>query len=172
LVDVDSNVLGDLGSQLRVHLIPMLDHLFFDINSARVEVVTDVLDCLLPVVFREDISEEDTWLLVVGVGMSVCVPSSLPGGLELVPLGSWLLHRPTHSVGLVVDLSLPIVGDVHGAVPLVVVHSGLVGAIDGNLIIVGAKSVSVGVGVGEESALEHLVVGRFYAWHHVGGGEG
>ena len=122
--------------------------------------------------FGQHSSEEDSGLLPVGVRVGVGVPPNLPGCLELVPLGRWLLDRPAHSIGLIVNLTFFVGCDVHGAISLIVIHSGLVWAVDRNLLIVGAQSVSVGVGVGEESALEHLVVGGFDPWHHVGGGEG
>ena len=55
---------------------------------------------------------------------------------------------------------------------MVVGDSGSEGAVDGDLVIVGSESVSVGVGVGEESALEHSVVGGLNAGDHVAWGKG
>ena len=46
------------------------------------------------------------------------------------------------------------------------------GAVDGDALVVDAEAVAVGVSVGEQSGLEHLVGGGLDAGHHVGGGEG
>jgi hypothetical protein len=45
-----------------------------------------------------------------------------------------------------------------GTISLIVGHGASVWAVDGNLVIVGAESVPVGVRVGEKSSLEHLAV--------------
>ena len=61
----------------------------------------------------------------------------------------------------------------HGAVALEV--AGLVGGaggVDGELLVVGADAVAVGVWVGEEAGLEDGVGGGLDAGDQVGGGEG
>ena len=46
------------------------------------------------------------------------------------------------------------------------------GAVDRDALVVDTEAVAVGVCVGEESCLEHLVGGGLDTRHHVGGGEG
>lgn len=46
-----------------------------------------------------------------------------------------------------------IVGEAHGTIALVVGDPGSEGTVDRNLQVVGAQTVAVGVGVGEEAAL-------------------
>lgn len=54
---------------------------------------------------------------------------------------------------------------------MVVGHGCTVGLVDRELEVVGPQAVAVGVRVGEEAALEHLVVGDVDTWDEVGGGE-
>lgn len=49
-------------------------------------------------------------------------------------------------------------------------HLSSVGTVDGDLLVVLAESVAVGVRVVQESSLEHLVHGGFDTGHQVGGG--
>ena len=49
---------------------------------------------------------------------------------------------------------------------------GVQGAVDGDLLVVDAETVALGVGVAEEAGLEHGVDGGFDAGDEVGGGEG
>lgn len=60
-------------------------------------------------------------------------------------------------VGLVIGSTSLVSIDGGGAISLIVSDSSSVGAVDGDLIKVSTESVSVGIGVREESALEHLV---------------
>ena len=61
--------------------------------------------------------------------------------------------------------------DSHGSVSLSVMDLGSVGAVDGDLVVVGSQSVSMSVGVREQSALEHLVKRGFHAGNEMSGGE-
>jgi hypothetical protein len=45
-------------------------------------------------------------------------------------------------------------------------------SVDGDLLVVDAEAVALGVGVGEEAGLEDRVSGGFDAGHQVGWGEG
>lgn len=62
--------------------------------------------------------------------------------------------------------------DAHGTVTLVVGDSSSVGAVDGDLVVVSTESVSVGIRVREQTALEHLVQRGFHTRHQVRGREG
>jgi hypothetical protein len=77
------------------------------------------------------------------------------------------------AVGLVVNGELVAVTlNGHGAITDVVVsHLSSVGAVNRNLLVVGAKSVTVGIGVVQETSLQHLVHAGFNTRDQVGGGE-
>jgi len=60
--------------------------------------------------------------------------------------------------------------DGHGAITNVVTtHACSVGAVNGDLLVVRAKSVTVGVGVVQQATLQHLVVRGFNTVDQVGG---
>lgn len=71
----------------------------------------------------------------------------------------------------VVGVGAVVAMDVHETVAMPGAE-GLEGAVDGDLLIVAAEAVAVGVWVGEEAGLEDGVGRRFDAGDHVGGGEG
>ena len=73
--------------------------------------------------------------------------------------------------GGIVGVGAVVAVDGHDAVALVGVE-GAQGCIDGNLLVVDAESVAVGVRVGEESGLQDWVGGGLDARDHVGGGKG
>lgn len=75
-------------------------------------------------------------------------------------------------VGFVVDLRALVAVDTHRPISDIVGDASFVGAVDGNLFVVSAKAVAMSVGVREETALEHLVEGRFNAGNEVRGREG
>jgi len=82
-----------------------------------------------------------------------------------------ILHWPSLRVGLVVHGTSRVTMDAHRAVSDIVGHSGPVGAIDGNLIVICAKSVSLRIGIREEPTLQHLIIAWLNAWHEVRGRE-
>jgi len=64
------------------------------------------------------------------------------------------------------------VAESHGeTISLVVSNSGSVWAVNGELLIVGTETVSVSIGVREETTLKHLVQGRLNTWNQVAGSE-
>jgi len=62
--------------------------------------------------------------------------------------------------------------DSHGSVTLSIDHSSSVWAVDGNLIVICPKPVSVGIGIGEKSSLEHLINRWFHSGHEMTRREG
>jgi hypothetical protein len=83
-----------------------------------------------------------------------------------------VLNWPIVTVGLVVGSTTLVSINSGGAISLIVGNSSSVRAVDGDLVVVGTQSVSVGVGVREDSALEHLVIGELNTWDNMGWGEG
>lgn len=65
-----------------------------------------------------------------------------------------------------------VVSHSHGTIPLVVLRAGTVRAVHRDLVVVGSQTMAMGVIVGKETTLKHLIWGRLNAWHKVGRGEG
>ena len=87
--------------------------------------------------------------------------------VDLVEVISWLLEADWGNAGEVV-WSSPLVEESHRTVSLEVSH--LVRdnrLVDGELLVVNTDSVSVSIGVGEESGLENRVGRWFDTWNHV-----
>ena len=132
----------------------------------------DVVDQVGSVLRAHDLSVQGSGLgeITVGVGGSVSLDQA--ANSEGAQCEALVLDGASEAVGLVVRGGSLVAIHVHGAVSLVVGHSGSEGAVDGDLVIVGSESMSVGVGVGEESALEHSIIGGLNAGNHVAWGEG
>jgi hypothetical protein len=62
--------------------------------------------------------------------------------------------------------------DLRGTISEVVGNASAVRAVNRDLLVVLTESVAVSVGVGEQTALEHLVVGRLNAGNEMRRGEG
>jgi len=65
-----------------------------------------------------------------------------------------VFRRAREGVGEVVGSARLVPIHAHGAVALVVADAGVERAIDGDLLVVGAEAVAVGVSVGEETSLK------------------
>ena len=79
------------------------------------------------------------------------------GECKLSLLLAWVLDWTVVRVGLVVGTTTLVSIYGSGTISLIVSDSSSVGAVDGDMIEVSTESVSVSIGVREESALEHLV---------------
>ncbi len=60
----------------------------------------------------------------------------------------------------------------HRAVPLIVLRTSTIWAVDGDLMVVSSQAVAVGVIVCKETTLKHLVWRWLNTWNKVGRGEG
>ena len=143
-----------------------------DISVGSFQVSDDVVDQVGSVLRAHDLSEEGSGLGEVAVGVGGSVSLDQATNSEGAQGEALVLNGSSEAVGFVVGGGSLVAINAHGAVSLVVGHSGSEGAVNGDLVIVGSESVSVGVGVGEESALEHSVVGGLNAGNHVAWGEG
>jgi len=103
--------------------------------------------------------------VLMGVSASVSAHS------ERCHLLSGVLYRAVVAVWLVVNGAALISINSARAISLVVGNSSSVRAVDGDLVIVGTESVSVGVGVREDSALKHLISGELNTGDDMGWGE-
>jgi hypothetical protein len=156
---------------LRIHLSEELYLFLLYLASGILQRSGDVGDKVLPVLFLHDLSEQRSGLLEVVIGMDVLVPTGETGDGLLTPSLGGILFHVVNGVRLIVSGSAVVTIDLHEAISLVVSDSGSVRTIYWDLIVVGSESVSVGVWVGEESSLEHLVVGGLDAGNQVGGRE-
>ena len=174
LLDGDADGLGDACTVLGVDLVEVGKDALLDVAAALAQSTRDVGDDLCSHCIVEDIAEEGAGLLVVGVGVLVGVTASLANHRLLCPgVDRGLDGSAGDGVGLVVGLGAITAIYGHETITgVVVAHASAVGAVDGDLVVVGAKSVPVGVRVVDEASLEHLVVGGLNTWDHVGGGEG
>merc|ERR1719218_469122 len=134
-------------------------HVLLDLSALDgSEWTREVGDEVLSVLLTEDSVPENSWLLKVGVWMSVVESTGLTLQGLLAPGISWILLWTSLSVWLMVDGG-SLVSVVGVVVSLIVGNSSSVWAVNWHLVVVGSESVSVGIWVGEESSLEHLVVG-------------
>lgn len=171
-----STLLGlllDGSSQLlidpREHVVGSLS----DIRGSTAQVTRHVADEVLLLARRspQDVPEPGGLDKVLVGNLSEQVVDSLAGpvlvlagGLE-VAVGQVLAGARVGVAGAVVAV------DDHGPVALEGVE-GDGGGVDGDLLVVGAEAVAVGVGVGEEAGLEDGVGRGFDSGHEVRGGEG
>lgn len=137
----------------------MSNKTLLNILAAFAESTGDVVDNTLALGVVEDLAEELTSLLVVIVRVIVSVAAdltvvggSVPGGMlsnsdgaSGVRVRSVILSRAEVSI------------DAHGTITLVGVNTGSVGAVNGDLFVVGSESMSVSIRVREKTSLEHLV---------------
>lgn len=123
------------------------------------------------VVFVHDLSEEDSWLFIIIVRVSMVMSTSDTRNLNWSPLLGGILNWAVQSVRLIVGSASLIAINGSRTVSLVVSKSSFVWAVNGDLIEVGSESMAMSIRVGEKSALKHLVIGGFNSWHHVGGSE-
>ena len=162
LLDWEANGLGNTGTVLGVNLVEVRKDTLLDVTAALAESTGNIFDDLCSHVVIEDLAEELTRLLVVGVGVLVWVSSN--DGVDVLAMDGPLLaalNWTALGVWLVVDHAAHASSGDHHAVALVVWASeGLQvpWAVDGDVVVVGTESPSVGIGVVDESSLEHLAV--------------
>ena len=168
-VSGDAKALGNSLTILRINLVEKLDHLLLDFSSGTTETAADVLDQVSPVSLIHHLSEESSGLLEIIIGVLMRVSASEAGERKLSLLLAWVLNRAVMRVGLIIGTTSLVSIDGGGAISLIVSDSSSVGAVDGYLIEVSTESVSVGIGVREESPLEHLVCRWLNTWDGVSG---
>ena len=168
-VSGNAKALGNSLTILRINLVEKLDHLLLDFSSGTTETAADVLDQVSPVSLVHYLSEESSGLLEIIIGVLMRVSASEAGERKLSLLLAWVLNWAVVRVGLIIGTTTLVSIDGGGAISLIVSDSSSVGAVYGDLIEVSTESVSVGVGVREESPLEHLVCRWLNTWDGVSG---
>jgi len=119
--------------------------------------------------FIEDLVEERAWLLIVSVWVSVCVSTDRSSEFMLVDSKLLVLLWSFNLTWFVVRSLAIAASNVHDTITLVVsgTQSCSVWTVDRNLMVVGSKTMSMGVSVVDKSALKHLVVGSLNSWNEV-----
>jgi hypothetical protein len=164
---------GNAGSVLVVDLVEVSDESLLDVTTALAERAGEVLNQVSAVGVVVDLSEEGARLLVVVVRVLVWV--SADSAADWVSMDGVLLVLNWAEVGLwlVIWLAAIVAIDAHGAITdIVSTEACSKWAVNWDLLVVWSETMSVGVWVVEESALEHLVVGWLNSWHQVRWGEG
>lgn len=153
----DAESLGNSLTILRINFVEKLDHLLLNVSSGTTEAGANIVNKVSSVSFSHNFPEESSWLLEIIVRMlmrvSACKASHWELRLFLCGILNWAIVR----IWLIVGATSLVAVDGSGAISLIVGNSSSVGAVDGNLVIISSKSVSVSVGVREKSALEHLI---------------
>ena len=155
-----------------VDLVDVGEEAFLDVSSGAREWAGKVRNEVLSISLGVDLVPEDSWLFIWGVWMRIFVSAGLSADGELGPSCLGVLLWSVEDVWLVVNSRPEVAVDCGGTVSLVVGNSGSVRAVDWDLLVVLAESISVGVWVGEESSLEHLIVGWLDTWDEVAWREG
>lgn len=171
-VSRDTKALGNSLTILGINLIEKLDHLLLDFSSGTTETAADVLDQVSPVSLVHYLSEESSGLLEIIIRVLMRVSASEAGERKLSLLLAWVLNWAVLRVRLIIGTTTLVSIDGGGTISLIVSDSSSVGAVDGDLIEVSTESVSVGIGVREESPLEHLVCRWLNTWDGVSGSKG
>ena len=148
--------MGNSGTVFWVALVEDLDLSFLDISSGVLEGTNDVGDQVVSVDFLHDLSEQHAWLGEVVIGVSWSVSLNQTSDLEWSNGEGLLVSVSTDRVWLVV-WSVALVIEGAWTVSLSIDNSGSVWAVDWELLVVDSQSVSVGISIGEQSSLEHLV---------------
>lgn len=140
--------------------------------SGGTHVSSHILGEVFSVGLCHDLLVESSGLLVVAVGVSIGESSSLALDLKFGSLVLRVRGGTSSSIGLVVNSGPSVSINSRLSISRVNILLRSVRVVDGHLIEVSTESMSVSIGIREESSLEHLIIGSFNSWNEVSGGEG
>lgn len=163
-LDGSAEVRADLGE----HVISPRPSVLVRVAQVNRHVLDEVL--LLAGGPAEDVPQAVCLLVVVGLDLVEEVSHGEAGPLLVLVGGLDGLVRQGAVAAGVVGVCAVVAVHGHGAVALEGVE-GVEGCVHGDLLVVDAEPVSVGVGVGEETGLEHGVCRGLNARDEVGWGE-
>ena len=126
---------------------------------------------MVPVLICHHPTIELSSLEEVIVGMRVRMTGSLPGNIKrrLGNIRIWL--RTAEAVGIVVRAVTAVVTETHKAIALIVINLCCLRRINGQKMIVGPQAMEMGIMVGKQPSLEHLVRRCCNTGNEVGRGE-
>ena len=137
----------------------MREHSLLNVSAALSETASDVGDNSLSILIVEYFVPQCAGLLIVIVGVLVCVASSISLEFDRCLGIGLVLYRSVNRIGLVVWSRSVVAINRHESISdIVCTHASTVRAVDWNLIVVGAKSVTVSVRIVQKTSLKHLVV--------------
>lgn len=167
----DAESLGNSLTILRINFVEKLDHFLLNLSSGTTETSANVFNQVCSISFGHDFPEESSRLFEIIVGVLMRISAGEASHRELRLLLGRVLNWSVMRIGLIVRATSLVAVDGGGAISLIVGNSSSVGAVNGNLLIVSAESVSVSIGVREESSLEHLIGRGLNAWNNMGRSE-
>lgn len=159
----------EAGTPLLVGTLDVSDLALLEEDFSVLQVAGHVVDQVRLLLGRQE-AVKVTRLDKVLIGELDDVASS--NGVQLegrVSRSDSSLLGTSERVGLVVGGRTTVAVDGHVAITLLVGNAGVVGNVDGDLLVVGAEAVTVGIGVGEETSLEHTVGRGLDTGDHVRG---
>ena len=136
LVDWDSDCLGKSSSVVWVDLVEVCEHSLLNISSCLTEWSGQVGDQMLSVSLGENLLPQSSWLLVVGIWVSIFVSTDLSGNVLLSPGMLRVLNWSSESVWLIVWTSTLVSVNRCRTISEIVSNSSSVWAVNWNLIVV------------------------------------
>jgi len=171
-LDGETETLSNSATIFGITLVENLNLSFLDVSSGVLKVSSDVFNQVVSINILHDLSEQSTGLGKVVIGVSGSVSLNHTSHLERSVSEALFFSVGAKSVGFVVGSVTLVSIDLHETISLSIDDTASVGAVNGDLLIVNTESVSVGIGIGEKSSLEHLIGGGLNAGNHMDGGEG
>lgn len=152
----------------------VLDRTLLQELAGIVQVIGNVLHQTLLGALVQDMHPEvgDLAVVILGIAAAVAIDIASDGTAGGQSPGPGAFLGPVEGVGVIVGSTVLVVGDVHGAITLEVGHPNLVGTVHGDLQIVRSQAMAMGVGVGEEATLEHLIRRWLNSGHQMGRAKG
>jgi hypothetical protein len=119
----------------------------------------------------KNLGPEDSWLLHIDISSIELVSVNGTSNVELLKSSRFIFDWSVESIRFIVGcIALISVG--HSRTISLIVVNTVDGAVDWDLIKVDTKSVSLGVGVSEDSALKNSIITWFNAWNQISWREG
>jgi len=170
-LDGETESLGNSGTIFGITLVENFNLSFLDISSGVLEVSSDVFNQVISVNILHDLSEQSAGLGKVVIGVSGSVSLNQTSHLERSAGKALFFSVGAKSIGFIIRSVALVSIDLHETISLSIDDTASVGAVNGDLLIVDTESVSVGIGIGEKSSLEHLIGRGFNTGNHMDGGE-
>ena len=147
--------LGQLATEIGMHMTEVLDSAFLYKLAGIAQMASHVGDQTLACCGIQNIDPEigSLTVIVLGIARAETIDIArhvLRGGQQL---GAWALLWTGERVGEIVGNIALIIVDTHGTITLLVLYSHTIRAIDLDLLIVGAQTMTMSIRVGEQTAL-------------------
>jgi len=148
------------------------EHSLLDISSGTWKWSGEVRNKTFSLTLAEHFVPESSRLLITSVWVRMLKSTSSTGKGFLVPSGWGVFNWASHGVWLIIRFASGVTIHDGWTISLHVGDSSSVRAVDWNLLVILSESVSMSVWIGEESSLEHLIVGWLDTWDKVAWSKG